>query len=75
MWGAVHLQSLRPFWVREGFWGSATTNAGPELFFEQNESRMGGAETGNGETGNEAGSVGVDKFENLLVRESVRLCD
>lgn len=69
------MQRLGPSWVMEDFLGTAAGNTGPELFFEQYERWIGAIETRNRETSNEAVSLGLDRFENLLVRESVKFCD
>lgn len=66
---------MEPSWVRDSFLGTVTDSAGPQLFLEQYGRWVGGNETRNRETSNEAESMGVDRFENLLVRESVKLCE
>ena len=76
---AMHIGScsgaeIGVFLGQRRLWGTATGSAVPELL-EFYERQIGGIETRNREMSNKAVSMGVDRFENLLVRELIKLCD
>lgn len=66
------MQRLGSSWVREGFGVLPLVVLCLSYWCFMKD---GGIETRNREMSNKAVSMGVDRFENLLVRELIKLCD